>query len=148
MKMEIPMARKLEYSYTDSVRYADCDLHQHMNHARYFTFMEQARVGYLEALGMKVETSRESIPFILVHASCDYRVPALLNDVINTAMGVTKFGDSSVTMEYEMRRGRDGLLLAEGETVLVMFDYETMKAVPVPQSFKDAVVKLQSGDNF
>lgn len=142
------MIEGFEFQYADIVRYGDCDLHQHMNHARYFTFMEQARtVGYLEAMGMRVTGNRESIPFILANASCDYRMPAEINDEVVTHMAVTRIGAKSMTMAYRMVRGSDQLLLAEATTVMVSFDYVRMCSVPVPQSFKDAVnaLKIKAG---
>ncbi|MBI4239086.1 MAG: acyl-CoA thioesterase [Deltaproteobacteria bacterium] len=137
------MACDYECTYRERVRYADCDLHAHLNNARYFTFMEQARVGYLLAIGMRPESRRESIPFILVHARCDFRVSALLNDEIDIALGVTRFGNSSFTLGYRLQRVADGVVLAEGETVQAWFDYTTMRAVPVPLSFREAVQALK-----
>lgn len=137
------MGAGFEFQYSDIVRYGDCDLHQHMNHARYLTFMEQARVGYLEAIGMRVTGNRESIPFILANASCDYRNPAEINDEVVTHIAVTRIGAKSMTMAYRMVRGSDQLLLAEATTVMVSFDYAQMRSVPVPQAFKDSVNALK-----
>lgn len=122
-------------------------MHQHMNNARYFTFMEQARVGYLREIGMTPSSKRESIPFILAHASCDFRIPAEIDEEIVTHMGVTKFGRTSFTMRYIMERGHDSVIIAEGETVLVCFDYSQMQKTSVPTFMIEAVngLKMKCG---
>lgn len=137
------MTMPLEFIYRDTVRYGDCDMHQHMNHARYLTFMEQARIGYLEALGMTVGPDLRTIPFVLVHASCDYRAMAHINDEVVTALGVTDIGRTSVTMAYRMTRGSDDTLLAEGKTVMAMYDYDRMESISVTDDFKQRVEQLR-----
>ncbi|MDO8494113.1 MAG: thioesterase family protein [Deltaproteobacteria bacterium] len=138
------MTKKFEFTYRDKVRYGDCDMHQHVNHAKFFTFFEQARVEYCASLGLKPSSDFKSIPFILASASCDYLLPALLNDEIIVEMGTTKIGTKSLTMEYEMKNGK-GELLAKASTVLVMFDYETMRSIPVPKTLKQKIAELKKG---
>ena len=137
------MEQTFEYVYHDMVRYGDCDMHGHMNHAQFFTFMEQARVGYLQAIGFDPH-SRDTIPFILVHASCDYKAPAYINDALNVAMGVTHLGSSSFTMEYAISHARSGELKATGKTVLVYYDYRKMKKTLVPDEFRRRVAALKA----
>ncbi len=132
-----------EFVYRDRVRYSDCDMHAHLNHARFFSFMEQARVGYLEAIGLPPGPRRETIPFIIVHAACDYRAPALINEEIAIAIGVTEIGRTSLTMEYQLTRISDATLLATAKTVMVSFDYQTMQPMAVPQDLRDRIVELK-----
>lgn len=141
--MTTDAAAEYEYLYTDRVRYSDCDMHGHMNNARYFTFMEQARVGYLEAVGMPPDARKESIPFILVHASCDFRNSAIISDQVVTAIGVSEFGRTSCTMLYRMTRAADDQLLATGKTIQVMFDFARNAPIPVTADFKHRVWTLQ-----
>lgn len=134
---------EFEFSERDQVRYSDCDMHAHMNNARYLSFMEQGRIGFMRAVGLQPTSRKESIPFLLVHASCDYRAPALLGDEIETAIHVAQFGRTSFTMVYRMTRRHDGAVLAEGKTVQVMFDYVTERPIPVTDDFKQQVWALQ-----
>ena len=56
--------KKFKFTYKDTVRYSDCDMHSHMNHTRYLTFFEQARIEYFRAMGMNPGPTKESIPFM------------------------------------------------------------------------------------
>lgn len=127
---------KWEFIYRDKVRYSDCDMHQHMNHAAYFSFFEQARVEYFNNLGFKTGTDYKSIPFILAAAHCDYKAPAHIHDEIAIEMGTTSVGNTSFRIDYEMKNAKTGQLLAEGYTVQVMYDYDKMKSIPVPGALK------------
>lgn len=139
------MTAQFEFTTTNTVRYSDCDMHAHMNHASYFAFFEQARVEYFAAIGMHPTSKRESIPFIVVHVSADYRAQAQLSDVIEINIGITKFGNTSFTMQCAMFREGDRELLCECTCVCVSYDYPNATTTPVPQSIKDAVSALQQG---
>ncbi len=141
------MKTEFEFSYSDIVRYRDCDLHGHMNHATYFTFMEQARTEYLRAVGFNPKGDRHTIPFIVAHASCDFRAPAELCDEITTRIGVVRIGRSSLEMRYAMHRASDRLLVAEASTIMVSYDYTAMQPTPVSDDIRARInaLKQKSG---
>ena len=130
------MTKKFEFIYRDKVRYCDCDMHQHLNHAKYFSFLEQARVEYCAKLGLKPGSDFRSIPFIVAAAHCDYKSPAHLGDEIVIYLSTTHVGTKSFRIDYEMRNGKTNALFAEAYTVQVMFDYEKMVSVPIPETLK------------
>ncbi len=136
------MTKQFEFIYRDRVRYSDCDMHQHMNHAAYFSFFEQARVEYFEKLGMKAGDDFKSIPFIIAAAHCDYKAPAYINDDIAIEMGTTSIGNTSFRIDYEMKNAKTGKLLAQGYTIQVMFDYDKMLSYPVPEALKRKMIKM------
>lgn len=138
------MTKQFEFIYRDKVRYCDCDMHQHLNHARYLCFFEQARVEYFAKLGFGGKDYK-SIPFILVSAHCDYRAPAYLNDAIEVRVGLTSIGKSSFRLDYEMKNAETGKLLAEAYTVQVMYDYDKMTTIPFPNSLKKKIQATFSG---
>jgi acyl-CoA thioester hydrolase len=41
-----------KFSTPIEVRYSDLDAQRHLNHAKYFSFMEQARCKYIMAVGL------------------------------------------------------------------------------------------------
>ncbi|MDO8526240.1 MAG: thioesterase family protein [Deltaproteobacteria bacterium] len=137
------MKDKKEFIYRDKVRYSDCDMHQHLNHARYFSFMEQARVEFCKKLGFN-QTGKgkdyKSIPFIIVSAHCDYKAPAYLDDELIVRVTTTHIGNTSFRLDYRIEDATTRKLLAEAYTVQLYFDYNKMKPVPIPKVLK---AKLQ-----
>lgn len=125
------------FTYKDMVRYSDCDMHQHLNHAVYFSFFEQARVAFWEKLGMLKSTADfHSIPLIIAAAHCDYKAPAYLNQEVEIQISVTHIGTKSFRFDYEMKDAQKGALLATGYTIQVMFDYEKGESVAIPENLK------------
>lgn len=132
-----------EFTHHEIVRYSDCDMHQHLNNARYLTFLEQARIRYFEALGMTIDATPQSIPVIIVHASVDYRAPALINDAIAIDVHAEKIGTKSVTLRYRLRRDTDHTLIADATTIMAWFDHEHHITVPVPDAIRKKIAALQ-----
>ena len=49
----------------------------------------------------------------------EWKAPALFDDVIEISVRATRFGTTSFTLGFEIRRAGDGALLVTGETVNV-----------------------------
>ena len=108
-------------------------MHQHMNHARYFSFLEQARLEFCEErLGLKIGSDYKTIPFIIASVHCDYKAPAYLNDQIAITVVPARVGTKSFQLDYELKDENTNEIIANAYTVLVMFDYEKMKSMPIP----------------
>src|SRR5262245_15233592 len=61
------------YCHRLSVRFRDCDAMGHVNHAVYFTYLEQCRLTFWrEMTGAPAPHTR----VIIAHAECDYLAPA------------------------------------------------------------------------
>jgi acyl-CoA thioester hydrolase len=112
------------------VRFRDCDAMGHVNHAVYFTYFEQCRFALWRRLG-----GGSGLPgagTIVVHAECDYRAPASVNDALDVGLKVGDLGQSSFTLFYEIVDVATGQRLADGKTVNVTFDYAAGKTIPIP----------------
>lgn len=122
------------------VPWADLDAAGHVNNANYFTYMETARV---EAY-FRLRGGREwrDLDIILARACCDYRSPATLNETLVVRVTPGRVGGSSFALRYEIREKASGRLVAEGESVQVMFDYATQRKKPVPPDVRE---KLEAG---
>ncbi len=126
------------FSYPIEVRYADLDPQGHVNNARYMTYFEQARVHYLIHLGLfSQDQSFLEIGIIVAEASITYKAPMYFGTQAKVGVRVTRLGNKSLTMEYELSDA-GGKPYATGSTVLVTFDYKTHQTIPVPQSWRDA----------
>ena len=59
------------------VRFRDCDSMGHVNHAVYFTYLEQCRLTFWRQL---TGDGSPHTRVIVARAECDYRAPALFGD--------------------------------------------------------------------
>ena len=128
------------YRHRLSVRFRDCDAMGHANHAVYFTYFEQCRLTF-----WKEQTGAAS-PYgrvILARAECDYRAPAHFGDELEVRLTVGDIGRSSFALGYEIVHVTGGQLVATGKTVMVSYDYETGKSVPLSADARALLEELK-----
>ena len=144
--MEHPSAGNFNFSVSIPVRFADCDILGHVNHAKMFTYMEEVRAQYLgKVLGMRF-TPSETAPgrsALLAQASCTYQSPAKFGETLLIKTRTLKIGKSSFVMDYEIHEEKTSRPVAVGQTVGVFFDFRTQKSAPLPPSLREKVEKFE-----
>ena len=120
------------------VRYAETDQMGIVYHANHFIWFEVGRVEFLRQLGFTYkEMERDDDCHIaVVDARCRYKAPARYDDEVVVRTYLKNFRESMVHFGYELRRGSDDTLLAEGETMHIVIDQE-MKVRTMPQKYVD-----------
>lgn len=126
-----------------SVRFRDCDGMGHVNHAVYFTYLEQCRLTFWRELtGAPSPHTR----VIVARAECDYRAPAVFGDELDIDLNVDAIGRSSFTLVYDMTRAKDGRAMAAGRTVMVSYDYASATPMPLPEATRTLLAGLLRTD--
>ncbi|MBI4575628.1 MAG: acyl-CoA thioesterase [Planctomycetes bacterium] len=127
------------------VRWRDCDGLGHVNHAVFFTYLEEARAAYFARFEDLRRPGEDAFGFIVGEARCRYEAPARFRDAIEVSTRVARLGTKSFDMDYEVHRvspgGRERV--ATGQTVQVTYDYAAARAVPIPEAFRERVRLLQ-----
>src|SRR5262249_45491397 len=78
-----------KFSTPIGVRYSDLDAQGHLNHARYFTFMEEARFRYVQALGLWRDLHDfNAVGQIVAEAGCTYLRPVFLGQTVDVAVRI------------------------------------------------------------
>jgi len=106
------------------VRYAETDCMGRAYHANYLTWFECGRVELLREEGFDyARTEREDGCYLPVfEAWVKYRAPALFDDELEITTRIVDYSFVRLTFAYEAHRVRDGVLCAEGRTVLAAVD--------------------------
>jgi len=132
------------YEIALEVAFRDIDAMGHVNNAVFFAYFETVRIKYLGEVmrGGVLGTELLDLPLILVNASCTYKSPALLTEVLHIGTGISRFGTKSFDMLYQVQ-GEDGRVVAYGKTVQVMYDYITRQAFPIPDDVRRFVADYQ-----
>ena len=123
------------------VRFRDCDPLGHVNNAVYLTYLEQARFNLWKAqLGFVAKSAADAGPrgvgFILARVECDFRAQARYGEWLDVKLSLGEFGRSSFFYTYEIVDAEKGTLIATAKTVLVWFDYDAQKPVPLDEATK------------
>ena len=111
------------------VAWGEMDAFQHVNNTVYLRWFETARIEWLT----RVEFGEKGgAGPILARTEIDYRLPLAWPDTIEVAIGVVAIGKSSVTLGYRVTSEKNGAaVVAEGTTVVVLFDYAANRSVPL-----------------
>ena len=126
------------------IRYADIDAQRHVNSARYFTFMEQARAAYMRTLGLWKGDDFEAIGIILAEQSCTYKEPIHFGSQVEVGVSTQKIGNKSLQMVYSIQDAGDRREMAHGQTLLVAFDYVSQRSIPVPPAWRERVEAFEA----
>jgi acyl-CoA thioester hydrolase len=132
------------------VRYGDLDPQGHVNNAGFLTYMEHARMGYIQSLGLWDGISFLELGFILARLELDYKAPILMTDTIEIGVRVSRLGNKSLDMEYLVKESNTGQVFAKGKTVQVTYDYQEGVTIPIPKNWRDEIrdfEKLSSTTN-
>jgi len=107
------------FTHRERVRFRDCDPMGHVNNAVYSTYLEQARIGVLGGLD----------PFILARVEIDFRAELRAGEEVEVATRCSRVGTKSFDLEHVVRA--DGRVVAEAKSVLVGYDYDAGRSVPI-----------------
>jgi len=120
-----------------AVRFRDIDEMGHAHHTMPLVYIEEARSAYWrEVLG------RGELDFIMGEVGVRFhrriRYPSLLSVGVRT----TRLGGRSLAMEYDVR-DEQGMVLAEGWSEQVMYDYAAARSKPVPDELRERVLAFE-----
>jgi len=121
------------------VRYGDLDPQGHLNNAKYLTYMEQARINYLKELGLWAGGSFLDVGIILAEAQVTFLAPVQFGSPLRVGVRVTRLGNKSLGMEYQIEDGDSGRQFARGATALVAYDYHAGRSIPLPEGWREKI---------
>ncbi|MCL2344696.1 MAG: acyl-CoA thioesterase [Desulfobulbus sp.] len=124
--------RKLVHVIRLPIRWGDMDAYNHVNNTIYFRYMEQARVEWMEGLGLLVRLGGDGP--VIVNASCTFLKPMNYPGTVEVRTYVDPPGRSSVQTHMDMLI--DGELYAEGAAKIVWTNTQTGKSIPLPDRLR------------
>jgi acyl-CoA thioester hydrolase len=129
------------------VRFADVDLLGHVNNAKYFTYMEEARIAYLKRVPELNFIGSAACPpksVVLASIACDFLDPVRIGTVLMVEIGVTKIGRKSLPMEYRMSEKQSGKLVAKGTSTLVAYDFTQNKSIELSPEIRKRISEIEN----
>ena len=131
-----------EFHTTRRVEFVDTDMARIVHFSRFFAFMEAAEHAFLRHLlgeDRQVHFTYEGreIGWPRVKATCEYRSPARLGDVLEIRVFVKRKGTKSMTWGFDF--SCDGRAVADGEitTICCFLDGAKLEATPIPPFLAD-----------
>lgn len=122
------------------VRWRDLDAFNHVNNANYLTYLEEARLQWLQQV--RDWFSEESMP-VLAASELQYRLPIAWPASLHVELRCARLGTSSMTLAHRIVDADDASrLYCDGQVVLVWMNPATGKPVPLPATIREAVAAV------
>ncbi|MBU0618005.1 MAG: acyl-CoA thioesterase [Planctomycetes bacterium] len=112
------------------VRYAETDAMGYLHHAQYLVYFEAGRTELLRANSLRYrDMEQRGLFYVVARVGVRFRVPARYDDVLTLTTATIRLSPVRVDHYYELKR--DGTLLTEGNSTLVLVDRHG-KPTPLP----------------
>lgn len=123
------------------VQWGDQDAFGHVNNVVYFRWFESARIDLLNACRSQVSMSGTGLGPILASITCDYKRQLRFPDTVYVGSKVTRVGRSSAEISHAIFSCEQRDIVAEGVSVIVVFDYTSQRATRIPDDLRQQFEK-------
>lgn len=128
------------------ILWSDQDAFGHVNNTACIRWFESARVAYLEAIGLGSLVSPENHGPILAQVSCNYRRQLNYPDTVTIGAKIVRLGNSSLSMTHAVWSSAQQAIAADGDSVVVLFDYQAQRPVRIPDDLRAKIRQLEGRD--
>ena len=128
---------------TLTVQWGDQDAFGHVNNTVYLRWFESARIAYSDRAGLEQLDATQRVAPILAALSCNYRRQIQFPDTVHIGARITRIGRSSMTMEHRVVSEKLRAIAAEGDSVVVTYDYVEKKTIRVPDELREAIAHIE-----
>jgi acyl-CoA thioester hydrolase len=126
------------------IQWGDQDAFGHVNNVMHFRWFETARVEYFDRAGLgHLMSGGDGVGPILASITCNYRRQLTHPDTVLVSASIVAIGRSSMRMHHLLYSRSQQAIAAEGESVIVAFDYAGQKSVPVPADVWAKIEQLE-----
>lgn len=136
----IPM---FTYFHSNTVRYRDLDPQGHVNNTVYLTYLESARIGYYQQVGIYTPDTSLLTGMVVVRNEIDYLAPIQLGMALRVGLRVAHLGTKSITFDFQMESESDGTPITRGKSVMVSYDNAAEQGIPIPQEWRGKIIHYE-----
>jgi acyl-CoA thioester hydrolase len=98
----------MSHTATIKTRFGDLDPYDHVNHARYLTYFESARIELLEEIGYGMGVMKDlGFQIVLVEITAGFHIAAGLHDLLTITTDVQEVKRATTRWHQEARRGEE-----------------------------------------
>ena len=116
-------------------RFKDTDALGHVNNASFITWIEEARTPIFKVFNP--ELSVEKWNLIIARVEMDFLAQCYYGKKVVVDSCLEKIGTSSLTICHDLFQEK--LKIARGKSIMVYFDYNKNKSLPIPESMKETL---------
>lgn len=124
------------------IAWGEMDAFQHVNNVVYFRYFESVRVACFDLLRMMEFKEKSGIGPILASTRCRFKVPLTYPDTVSVGTKIEQLEEDRFVMKYLVVSHRLQKVAAEGEGLVVFFNYKENRKAPIPAELKQRILDL------
>lgn len=125
------------------VAWGEMDAMGHVNNIIYFRYFESVRIEYFNRLNMMGYQQETGIGPILASTECRFKMPLHYPDTVIVGTKILSMEEDRFVMGYEVFSTKHKRIAADGEGVIVTYDYQNNKKVPIPEALRINIMELE-----
>lgn len=130
-------------NYIHKVNYYETDKMGITHHSNYVKWMEEARVDYLEKIGIGYDTlEKQGVISSVIGLECEYKNPTTFNDCVEIEVKMEEFKGVKLIISYIMKNQKTNEIVFKGITKHCFINGEG-KPIILKKSFPDLDKKLK-----
>jgi len=129
---------EFHFSIPIYIRFSETDMIGHMNNVSPFIYFEEARIKYLQSMGVfSGSVYEEGVP-VVADLQCNYLKQMFFNESIDMYVKANYIGNTSIDFHYMAVNEKDEVTLT-GRGRLVFVDQESGKPVRLKEELKQKI---------
>jgi acyl-CoA thioester hydrolase len=125
------------------VAWGEMDAMGHVNNIVYFRYFESARIAYFEKMDLISYMTETGIGPILGEISCRFKIPLSYPDKVHIGAKVVSIQEDRFIINHLVVSAKHQRVAAEGDGVIVAFNYREGKKVTVPDVVKKRIFEIE-----
>jgi len=125
------------------VAWGDMDAFGHVNNVVYFRYFEAARIEYLTRVGWMASKEKAGVGPIVHSTQARFRKPLAYPDALRVGGRAVEVRADRVVIEHVVWSSRLDATAAEGQVVVVNFDYRGGAKAPLSAAMRAAILDLE-----
>lgn len=125
------------------VAWGEMDALRHVNNIVYFRYFESARMAYFTRLDIWDYMNETGIGPILASTGCRFKLPLTYPDTVSVGARISDIEADRFNMLYVAVSHRHERVAAEGEGLIVSYDYHALRKAPLPVEIKKRIEALE-----
>ena len=126
------------------VAWGEMDAMGHVNGVIFIRYFETSRFTYFARLGPALEGMGASDRgWILASLTCRYRAPLTFPDTVSVGTRVASMGTDRYLMQHRVVSHRLGKVAAEGDVLIVAYDYQRAAKTPLTPADRAAIAAIE-----
>ena len=125
------------------VVWGEMDAFAHVNNVVYFRYFETARIVYCDKIGFLETIKASGVGPILASVHCGFRKPLTFPDKIFVGVMISEMSVDRFLMQHRIVSEKLQKVAAEGESLIVSYDYREGRKASIPDEVRKKIEKLE-----